>query len=192
MSEPEPESIESFQRRKDAAKEWITATFTDWYSIFPERVGPKTPLYSATFCGTLYLLVLDGYTPARPNWAQGRPESPSTVLLSALSTLVQRRSAFWALLNCHDGAYWEVFNIWPAYPSYIAHAFGELQSHPADEGGPSCLVLLFDDRESIVTFEHTFESEAPYLPRFEIAFFGSDKHRDELLALLNGSSESAQ
>jgi hypothetical protein len=178
----EPESIESHERRKTAAKQWIEATFTDWYAIYPERVGPKTPLFSTPFRGSLYTLLLDGYAPARPEWANSRP--PSVVLLSALSALLEQRSACWALLNCHDDAYWEVFDVWGAHPGkYVSFALLQLQSHPADQGGSSCLVLLFDDHDSIITFDHSSQS-------FDVVFYGSDSRRDEFLELLQSRVET--
>ena len=183
----EPESIESHERRKTAAKQWIETTFTDWNSIYPERVGPKTLLYSTHFRGSLYSVLLDGYNPVRPDWALHRP--PSTVLMSALSTLLRQHTGCWALLNCHDDAYWQVFDVWGARAEYISSAFFMLQSHPADQAGSSCLVLLFDDRDGIITFEHTSESATPYSPRFDIAFYGSDSRRHELFALLTTHAE---
>lgn len=181
------EELQSLTARKERIQTWALENLFESNTQFhPERIGGKTSLFSVDFRGSLYTLLLNGYS-GHADWPTNPGESQSAKLFSALSTAAEIFPATWILALCHDDAYWELRLVIPTTPDRIGpHCLWTLQRYPADEGGTSCFGLLFDDYQGLILFTDSIRQNPPDYPcGFDVEFYGSDSRRELLLQTLS-------
>jgi hypothetical protein len=140
-------------------RKWVETELWDDCYFQPERLGPKSILYSTSFSGPLIGLLIEGHQ-ARAPW---RTEE----LFTRLRPLAERYPCSWIHITDPDDAVsvlqWEQ----PYSPDlFTPRQLWVFEMFPADQGGRSRLVLAFHDHSGLIVFEfHPGRS-------FEIAFYG--------------------
>lgn len=147
--------------------EWIKNDLWGENYFEPERLGPKTVLYTVTFDGPLVGLLIDGHVAHSP-WLTDE-------FFDRLRPLAERHPCSWLYITDPDDALSIVQWEQPYDPDWFTRRrLWVFETSPADEGGRCHLVLAFHDRRGIVVFVfHPCQS-------FEISFYGHPERLAEI------------
>ncbi|MES2572028.1 MAG: hypothetical protein V4710_18480 [Verrucomicrobiota bacterium] len=148
-------------------REWVESELWDQCYFRPDRLGPKTLLYSTTFSAPLVTLLIDGYASSAPWSAED--------FFSRLRPLAERHPCSWIYItNCDcavDFFQWEQ----PYQAEWFApRRLWIFEISPGEEGGSCYLALAFHDRQGMIVFTYDIGGA------FEIAFYGSAERLAEI------------
>ena len=163
---------------------WVDTELHDFDDFYPEKIGTRFPILDMIERNTAMGYLMDGHVPVRPAWA-GDVHPPSAVLNCMVARTYTRNPAHWVELHCHDDAYWTSEDIFEACapPRYVARIIDRVYSRPADEGGATCLALLYDARTGMILFKSAIDQENgfPYHRHFTVDFYGNSNEFARLM-----------
>ncbi len=173
-----------------ALRTWLEATVLADYGFRPELIGEPMLLFERDFRGSLIMAMLDGLPEQRPDWAGS--QRPSDLLFRALGTFLNEVPSHVAQVLGHDGAWWEVRSVYrvPVDKRYVPYALTLLHLDPADESGPTYLMLIADDLQSAIVLADKPYLIPPYSAHFCIVFHGNTDRRAVFLNHLQNAAST--
>ena len=154
-------------------------------------IGEETIVFEHGYQGTFAEALLDGLASPRPDWT-GSIHPPSEVLIRALTSYLPETPSHGVRLLHQNARNWEIHWFQSLGDSYTPiYPIVTLMSHPADDGGCTCLMILADDRQSAIVFANQ-PGEGPYRKRFTVAFYGDEERKELLLSHLARAAEAPE
>ncbi len=171
-----------------ALRSWLEETVLADYGYRPELIGEAVLLLERDYTGSFLTALMDGLPALPSSWSGNR--SPSEVFFKALGNYLNDIPSHFAQVLGHDGAYWEVRQVYrpPADKRYLPYNLTLLHRDPADESGPTYIMMIADDRQSAVVLADGPYLTPPYAAQFCIVFHGTPERRSLFFAHLQNAA----